>query len=297
MPHEKTRVIYDTDIGDDIDDAWALSVCIRHPEIELLGVTTVHRDTELRAAQARFLLEQAGEPDTEVAAGGRDALDRLFGHTRNNQANVLSPEDEERLRPGRVDGVRFLAETIERNPGCTLLPVGPFTNVGRLIAEFPETYEKLGRLIIMGGHIMPDREGPEYNASVDPRATRMMFEAHQGNPLTMVGLDVTMRCVMTPDELEGIAARGTPLSEAIMTMTRLWQSHVSPPEGPVRTPCIHDPLAALVVVEPDVASFEPMHIDIDEQGRCIPGSGEPNAMVAVDVDPERVRRRVAELIG
>jgi inosine-uridine nucleoside N-ribohydrolase len=295
MPDIPVATLYDTDIGDDIDDAWALSVCIRHPQINLIGVTTVHRDTELRAAQARLLLELAGRSEVPVAAGGRDALDRTFELVRNNQADVLSPEDEARLRKGRVDGVRFLAERVEANPGCTLLPVGPFTNIGRLIVEFPEAFYKVGRIVLMGGHVMPDREGPEYNACVDPRATRLMFTS--GKPITMIGLDVTLRCVMTPGELEEIAAKGTPLSRAIMTMTGLWQKHVSPPGGPVRTPCIHDPLAALVSVEPSFVRLEKMHIDIDDEGRCLRANGEPNAEVAVDVDPDAVRRRIVQLIG
>jgi len=295
MPDTPVATLYDTDIGDDIDDAWALSVCIRHPQIDLVGVTTVHRDTELRAAQARLLLELAGRSEVPVAAGARDGLDRPFELVRNNQADVLSAEDEARLRKGRVDGVRFLAERIEANPGCTLLPVGPFTNIGRLIVEFPEAFAKVGRIVLMGGHVTPDREWAEYNASVDPRATSLMFRS--GKPILMVGLDVTLRCVMTHEELDEIEAKDTPLSRAIMTMTRLWQQHVSPPGGPVRTPCIHDPLAALVSVEPAFVHLEKMHIDIDEEGRCLPGAGEPNAEVAVDVDPEAVRRRIVELIG
>jgi purine nucleosidase/pyrimidine-specific ribonucleoside hydrolase len=287
--------IYDTDIGDDIDDAWALSVCLRHPGIDLLGVTTVHRDTELRAAQARRLLELAGRSDVPVAAGARDGLDRAFELWRNNQADVLSAEDEARLRPGRVDGVRFLAELIEANPGCTLLPVGPFTNIGRLIVEFPEAFAKVGRIVLMGGHTMPDRPEAEYNAGVDPRATRLMFAA--GKPLTMVGLDVTLRCVMTPAELQAIEAKGTPLSQAILTMTRLWQAHVSPPGGPVRTPCIHDPLAALVSAEPAFVRLERQRIEIDDEGRCARVPGEPNCEVAVGVQPDAVRARIVELIG
>jgi len=287
--------LYDTDIGDDIDDAWALSVCIRHPRIELLGVTTVHRDTELRAAQARLLLELAGMERVPVVAGSRDALDRIFPLTRNCQADVLSPEDEERLRRGRADAVRFLAEMVDAHPGCTLLPVGPFTNIGRLIVEFPESFAKVGRLVVMGGHLIPDRPEPEYNASVDPRATRLMFQA--GKPLLMVGLDVTLRCVMTPDELREIEAKNTPLANAIMTMTRLWQQHVSPPGGPLRTPCIHDPLAALVSVEPSFVCTEMARIEIDEEGRCVRTEGEPNVEIATDVDPEAVRRRIVDLVG
>lgn len=295
MTDEQRAVILDTDIGDDIDDAWALSCCIRHPAIRLLGVSTVLRDTELRAAQARLLLEAAGEPGIEVAAGERNTLDREFPLTRNCQADVLGAQDEQRLRPGRTDGVAFLAETIGAHPGCTLLPVGPFTNVGKLILEHPDAFAKLGSLVIMGGHIMPDRENPEYNASVDPRATALMFRS--GKPLLMVGLDVTLKCVMQPDELDEIEAKDTPLSRAIMTMTRLWQKAGAKEGQPPRMPCIHDPLAALVCVEPDLVSTELMHIDIDERGRCIRGEGEPNAEVAVSVDAPRVRRRVVDLIG
>ena len=295
MPDAPLSILYDTDIGDDIDDAWALSVCLRHPRLKLLGVTTVHRDTELRAAQARRLIELAGRTGVEVAAGSRDALDRLFPLVRNCQADVLSADDEERLRRGRVDGVRFLAETIEQNPGCTLLPVGPFTNVGRLIVEFPDAFGKLGRLVVMGGHLMAGHDGPEYNASVDPRATRLMFGS--GKPLLMVGLDVTLRCVMAPGELEEIEAKDTPLSRAIVTMTRLWQQAVSPPGEPLRTPCIHDPLAALVSAEPSFVQTEGMHLDIDNEGRCLRGEGEPNVEVAVEVDAEAVRRRIVQLIG
>jgi purine nucleosidase len=295
MTGEPVPVVLDTDIGDDIDDAWALSCCIRHPAIELLGVTTVLRDTELRAAQARLLLEAAGETAIEVAAGERSTSDREFPLTRNCQADVLSPQDEDRLRPGRTDGVRFLAEAIEAHPGCTLLPVGPFTNVGKLVLEYPEAFAKLGRLVIMGGHVIPDRESPEYNASVDPRATRLMFEA--GKPLLMVGLDVTLKCVMKPEELGEIEAKDTPLSRAIMTMTRLWQKAGAKEGQPPRMPCIHDPLAALVCAEPDLVTTEMMHLDIDEGGRCLRGEGEPNAEVAVSVDAPRVRRRVIELIG
>jgi inosine-uridine nucleoside N-ribohydrolase len=103
--------------------------------------------------------------------------------------------------------------------------------------------------------------------------------------------------VMQPEELEEIEAKDTPLSRAIMTMTRLWQEAGAKEGQPRRMPCIHDPLAALVCVEPDVVTAEPMHIDIDEQGRCIRGEGEPNAEVAVSVDAPRVRRRVIDLIG
>jgi purine nucleosidase/pyrimidine-specific ribonucleoside hydrolase len=296
MAAAKQKIIFDTDIGDDIDDAWALATCIRHPELELVGVTTVWRDTELRAAQARFLLELAGTPRVPVAAGARDALDKINAIARNRQADVLSAEDEERLRKGRTDGVRFLAEMAREHEGLTLIPVGPETNIARFIMEFPEQFSLIGRLVIMGGHRMANRDTAEYNAGADPRATKVVFGCRK--PITMVGLDVTLQCRMRPSELEQIRAKDTPLSRAILRMTELWQeAHRRGEAEEPRMPVVHDPLAVLVAADPSLVECEAQRIEIDEQGRCVRKPGQPNVAVAVDVDEDRVRRKLVELIG
>ena len=291
------RVILDTDIGDDIDDAWALATCIRHPGLELTGVTTVLSDTELRAAEARYLLEIGGMADVGVAAGSRDALDRIVKIKRNNQAGILGEKNEKRLREGRTDAIRFLAEKARETDDLVLIPVGPLTNIARFIVEFPDDFDRIAGLVIMGGHVIPDREGPEYNAGRDPRATRTVFAC--GKPITMVGLDVTLRCLMTNDDLRDIKSKNTPLGNNIIGMTELWQEagRRKAPDAPIRMPIVHDPLAVLVAADPSSVAIEPMHIEIDEQGRCIRASGKPNVNVAVDVDPVQVRKKLAELIG
>lgn len=286
----------DTDVGDDIDDAWCLAACVGHPEIELIGVTTVLGDTELRAAQGRYLLELAGVKGVEVVAGTRDTLDRIVPITRNNQADILSREDEERLRKGRTDAIRFLVEQVQNHPEMVLLHVGPVTNIGRFVLEFPEEFAKVKRIVAMVGHVMPERGGPEYNAAVDPRATAAVFAA--GRPLIMIGLDVTLKCQLTQGDLDAIRAKNTPLGNAIIRMTELWQAaHRRSPDQPPPMPIVHDPLAALVVAEPDLVELKPMHIEIDGHGRCIPTDGEPNVQVAVEVDAVRVRRRLVEVVG
>lgn len=289
-------ILLDTDIGDDIDDAWALAVCLRHPNLRLVGVTTVLRDTQLRAAQARFLLEQAGAIKIPVAAGARDPLDAIAAITRNNQAEILSPEDEKRLSPGRTDGVRFLAEQIETHPGVTLLPVGPLTNVARLILEFPAAFAKVGRIVMMGGHMIPGRDEPEYNVSVDPRATQIVFAA--GKPITMIGLDVTLNCCLTAEDLAAIGAKGTPLTRALLKMTELWQHEGRQPgdPSPLRMPVVHDPLAALVAADPSFVTLKARRVVPDDRGRCLATDGPPNVEVAVAVEPERVRRALVELV-
>jgi purine nucleosidase len=295
MPKAKA-ILLDTDIGDDIDDAWALAVCVRHPALQLVGVSTVLRDTELRAAQARKLLELADVPKVPVAAGARDPLDSISRISRNNQADLLSPDDEERLRRGRTDGVRFMAETARAHPGLTLLPVGPLTNVGRFILEFPEEFASVQRIVLMGGHMIPGHDDPEYNVSVDPRATRIVFGC--GKPITMVGLDVTMQCRMTEDDLSAVRAIETPFSRAIMHMTELWQHEGRQPDSdtPLRMPIAHDPLAALVIADPKFVTLEPRCVVPDDRGRCLPGDGPPNVDVAVAVDAVRVRQALVYLV-
>jgi len=294
---EIQKIILDTDIGDDIDDAWALATCIRHPDLDLVGVTTVLSDTELRAAQARYILEVAGVEGVEVAAGSRDKLDSIVQIRRNNQADVLSAEDEKRLRQGRTDAIRFLAQKARETDDLVLIPVGPITNIARFIMEFPEDFDRIAGLVIMGGHVMPGRDGPEYNAGADPRATKTVFTC--GKPITMIGLDVTLKCRMTQDDLDAIKSKNTPLGNTIIKMTELWQEagRRGAPDASLRMPIVHDPLAVLVAADPPLVTIEPMHIEIDEQGRCIKTAGDPNINVAVDVDSVPVRRKLVELIG
>lgn len=294
---EIQKIILDTDIGDDIDDAWALATCIRHPDLNLVGVTTVLSDTELRAAQARYILEVAGVEGVEVAAGSRDKLDSIVQIRRNNQADVLSAEDEKRLRQGRTDAIRFLAQKARETDDLVLIPVGPITNIARFIMEFPEDFDRIAGLVIMGGHVMPGRDGPEYNAGADPRATKTVFTC--GKPITMIGLDVTLKCRMTQDDLDAIKSKNTPLGNTIIKMTELWQEagRRGAPDASLRMPIVHDPLAVLVAADPPLVTIEPMHIEIDEQGRCIKTAGDPNINVAVDVDSVPVRRKLVELIG
>jgi purine nucleosidase len=294
MSSEPLPLVLDTDIGDDIDDAWALSVCINHPAIRLVGVTTVWRDTELRAAQARLLLEKAGVADVPVAAGARDGLDRLLDFPRNCQADVLSAEDEARLRPGRCDAVRMLAELADSVPGLVVAPVGPLTNVARFICEYPKAFAKIDRLVIMGGHMMADRPNPEYNVYCDPRASQIVFSC--GKPIQMIGLDVTLRCQMQPGDLEAIEAKKTPLSDAIMTMTRLWQG-AGDGRRKLGMPVVHDPLAVLTAVEPELVQWETRRVAIDDRGNCVASDCGGLVQVAIGVEPDPVRRRVVELIG
>jgi purine nucleosidase len=148
----------------------------------------------------------------------------------------------------------------------------------------------------MGGHMIAGHEQPEYNVGVDPRATQIVFDC--GKPITMIGLDVTLQCRMTEEDLAAVRATETPLSRAIIRMTALWQDEGRQPDTdtPPRMPIAHDPLAALVTADPGFVTLERRCVVPDDRGCCLPGDGAPNVDVAVAVDVARVRQALVQLV-
>ncbi len=292
---KRVAVLLDTDIGDDIDDAWALAVCLTHPRIDLLGVATVYADTVARAALARWLIEAAGK-SVEVAAGEPHPLNRKVDLFRPNQMAAVPEEEAQRLKAGRTDGVAFLAQKAEAFDGdeLVLLTIGPLTNAAKLLTKHPKAAAKITRIVSMVGALLPDRPHPEYNAAVDPAATKILFES--GKPLTMIGLDVTLRCRFSEDDLAEFAHSDKPLVQRLMAMTKVWRERHRRDDGSLPLPILHDPLAALVVVEPELVTLEPMRIIVDEKGRTLKADGEPNCLVAPDVRPDAVVQRLKALL-
>lgn len=293
--NKRAAVLLDTDIGDDIDDAWALAVCLVHPQIDLLGVSTVYRDTYARAQIALWLVEAVGKK-VEVAAGESHPTGKIVELHRPNQMKAIPSEEERRLKIERTDGVEFLAEKAKAFEGdeLVLLTIGPLTNVAKLLTEYPEAARKIDRIVSMVGALLPDRPHPEYNASIDPKATRTLFES--GKPLTMVSLDVTLRCRFSENDLEEFKKSEKLLTRRLLALTKAWQEAHRGPDGSSPLPILHDPLAALVVVEPELVTLTPMRISVDEEGRTLKVEGEPNCLVATGVNSTAVVERMKDLL-
>ncbi|HEX4486365.1 MAG TPA: nucleoside hydrolase, partial [Terriglobales bacterium] len=141
------KVIIDTDIGDDIDDAFALALALHSPELKILGVTTTFGDTELRAKLTDRFLGEAGRPDIPVAAGTATEAKNPMSQHRYAEGGMFA-------KPSRGKAVDFLLEQIQKYPGqITLIGIGPLINVGEAIDKDPATFKKLKRVVIMGGSI------------------------------------------------------------------------------------------------------------------------------------------------
>jgi purine nucleosidase len=272
-------VIIDTDIGDDIDDAFALALALHSPELRILGITTAYGDTGLRARLVDRYLAAVGRTDIPVAAG------IATPHT-----NVFSQAAYARQQPDRKhrEAVEFLLEQIRKHPGeITLIAIGPLFNVQAAIEKDPATFRKLKRVVIMGGSIdrgydsATDKNRPpdaEWNIARDPAGLRALLSA--GEPVFMMPLDSTQIHLLTP-ERESIFAFGSPLTDQLTLLYHQWIAGTGdhPP-----APTLFDPVAVTYAIRPDLCPAEPMHIEVDDKGFTRRADGVPNAQVCLKSD-------------
>lgn len=263
-------LILDTDIGTDIDDAYALALILASPELELRGVTVVHNRTDQRAQLALKMLYETGHEHVPVAMG------RLTGQeSAVNQYPWAAGFDA--TRPVAQSAAEFLVAQVNAAPGeLTILAVGPFTNLAEALALDPDLPLKVKEFVIMGGCVgWPGGGQPEimaeYNVQVDIPASQALFRA--ASLLLVVPLDATRKVRLEADFRARLAARQSPLTDALTAMLALW---------PGEAPTLHDPLAVGMLLDEGLCGLSHLCLEVDDEGftRPVPG-GLPNARVAV----------------
>ena len=274
VPPKKVPILLDTDIGTDIDDAFALALIARSPELELLGVTTVSGDTHARAQLAAKLLWEAGFRRVPVVAGepGRPLPIEQTRWARD----FRSPQ----LRPGTA--VNFLDSTLRRLPGTTtIVAIGPLTNIAALLQKDPAIAKKISRIVLMGGsihHGYGDDPTPvaEYNIAADPAAAQKVFSS--GVHIVMVPLDVTAMLQLHAADRHRVFTHLTPVTDALAVLYNLWNQ---------KTPTLFDPMAVAMVIDPALCQTKPLDVQVDANGFTHIGKGQPNATVALHTDPKK----------
>jgi len=275
------KVILDTDIGDDIDDAFALALLLSSPRVQLLGVTTAWGDTDLRARLVERFLQETGHSGIPIAAGPATHAASTFSQRRyaEGAADQHWP-----------DGADFILDQIRRYPGeITLISIAPFTTVGAAIEKDPATFRKLKRVVIMGGSIhrgygdlgyLPDHgPQPEYNIYSDVHASQALFGA--GVPLYVMPLDSTQ--LKLDEVLRGILfSRGTRTTDALTLLYQQWSESTG-----YATPTLFDAMATAYVLDPSLCPTQPMHIRVDDRGDTLVEGGAPNANVCLESDSDR----------
>ena len=270
-------VILDTDIGTDIDDAFALALIINSPELELLGVTTVAGDTQARARLAAKLLWEAGGAWRKVPVYA-------------GQPGKAQPIDQTRWADGFASpalhlsgAVDFLKTEINRRPGrITIIAIGELTNVAAPLKSDPSMAKKIKLIAMMGGSIErgygPDsKPEAEWNIKSNPEAAQTVFSS--GVPLLVAPLDVTAMLQLDAAARRRVFTHLTPLTNALTILYHLWGNE---------TPTLFDPMAVAMLIDPNICETQQLAIEVDAQGFTRVVEGKPaNATVGMHTDPQK----------
>ena len=296
------RLVIDCDPGH--DDAIALLLALASPELELLGVTTVHGNQTLEKTtdNALRVLELVGRSEVPVAAGADRPLVRdlhVAAHV-HGESGLDGPElPDARAEPVEQPAVDFLLEHV--TPEVVLVPLGPLTNVALAL----DRGLRPQRIVLMGGAIAEGNMTPaaEFNIWADPEAAQRVF--HAGVPVTMIGLDVTHRALLTPAWAERFRAAGR-VGTFVAELVEFFKRYHARTYGWDGAP-IHDALALAHAFRPGLVRTEHVNVEVELESELCRGrtvvdlwrrtEREPNADVGVEVDGDAFLELLLERIG
>jgi purine nucleosidase/pyrimidine-specific ribonucleoside hydrolase len=304
-----TPVLIDCDPGH--DDAMALLLALASPELELLGVTTVHGNQTLdkTTANALRVLELAGRSDVPVAAGADRPLLREPAVARDvhGESGLDGPEPLPLTTdPVPRHAVDFLAERLLDAPEpVTLIPTGPLTNVALLLARHPHVVGRIERVVLMGGAIGEGNVTPaaEFNIWIDPEAAARVFGS--GLDVTMAGLDVTHQALLTAEHAARLREAGR-IGAFVADLHGFYARFHKQSYGWDGAP-VHDAVAVAHVIRDDLMRTEHVNVEIDLASELCRGrtvvdrrrrtGRAANAHVGVELDGEAFLELLIERLG
>lgn len=315
-------LVIDTDTGTDIDDALALLLALASPEVDLIGVTIVDGDVDLRARMVARLLGMAGRADIPVVKGhgrplGPGRMPTMRGHEGRGLLDVHYDGAEATILDGPAS--EWLVATSRRR-SFHLAAIGPYTNVAAAVQLDSGFAARLLHLTVMGGMVHEEHFSDEWrrffghlgesgawidhNTASDPTAA--LIVARAGAPMTWVTAELTFHLPLTPAGLARIEAVGSPLSDALGRMTRIWNAEwfrylPVPYDGPSPFPanavaCLHDPLALASIFAGDWLTLRRAPLRYAIEGELFrtyaAGDGAVDAVAGVSVaaDPPAFER-------
>jgi purine nucleosidase len=283
-----TKLILDTDIGTDVDDALALGVLLGSPEVDLIGVTAVYGDTLLRARLARRLARIA-RPDLAIPfiPGARETLSGREVWWPGHEGALFDDLAEEPVDES-LDAIAYLIETVAAAPGeIDVLAIGPLTNIALALRLDPGFARNVRRVVVMGGDFATERI-VEHNFRCDTVAAREVFDSELD--LVVTGLDITTQVALRQpeiDAIEGAGAFGRALRDEI---AQFWRFHGKPWNNP------HDPVSALSVITPELFRLEPRDVVISSDGLSDDHAPSRRTRVVRALDAEAVTAEVVQRI-
>jgi purine nucleosidase len=312
------RIIIDSDPG--VDDALAILLALRSPELKVEAITPVCGNVplELTLPNALRLVEIAGRTDVPVAAGASHPLVRRlvtakYVHGNNGLGGVDFPAPT--TKPSRETANEIIRRIVRESPGeITIVAVGPLTNIATVLRSDPELAGMIRSIAIMGGSLSGGNITPsaEFNFYVDPEAARIVFDSHI--PLTMVGLDVTRKVLLREEQIQMLEAAKNPVSQAAGRIMRASIERMR--KGHDETVvAMHDALTVSHLIDPSILTLRDYYVEIETSGEWSAGESvgyryapmrksapletseaepaepqqvfKPNAKVAMEVDSEK----------
>jgi purine nucleosidase len=286
------RVIIDTDIGDDIDDALAVQMALNSPEIELVGITTVLKSPWKRAQIALHLLHVNNRVDVPVIVGASKPLIGNWNAYYEPCQYIDEIMSGYKVNEGQ-GAAQFLVEQTALNPQqITIAAIGPLTNIAEAIRRSESFTAHVKEIVLMGG--VYSYHYNEWNIKCDPEAAQIVFDS--GIPITMVGLDVTMKCVIDVQEaILMLKQWKQPASFLLIELVERW--HNVAKDRPI---ILHDLLVIAELIDASIMHKEKKRVHIETMGHYTRGmtvtlerpfgeavEGLPNVNVCTDVDSSR----------
>ncbi|GEO74447.1 ribonucleoside hydrolase RihC [Levilactobacillus namurensis DSM 19117] len=286
------KILMDTDPG--IDDAAALTMAINDPKIDLKLITTVAGNVTVdKTTKNALKIVRFFNQSIPVAAGAEQPLFKDFEdaariHGESGMPGYDFPEDLP--KPLNKTAVEALHDEImaSQDP-ITLVPTGSYTNIALLFSEYPEVKSHIDRIVAMGGALGKGNmtSAAEFNVFTDPDAAAIVYKS--GIPIVMVGLDITMKALLTNENIEKlqhINEAGQMLHDII----------INDGDHSDKGSAMHDVNTIFYLLHPEAIKTEDMWVDVVTQGPAIGETvgdirgayhnGKTNAKVSVDIDDQ-----------
>lgn len=244
-----TRVIIDTDLGDDVDDVFALAMAALSDEVDLIAVTTVHGDTQYRACLARMVLDACGADDVPVYAGpiGPNMTGQIVETSMAAGLPCVATPNRE-----QGQAVDFLVDYADSNPReITVCAIGPLTNVGMAVERDENFASNLKKLVIMGGQLDPSADGRvgEYNFDSDVQAAIRVIES--GADMLIGLVESTWHARFDQEHREQLNDHRSHLSTLLLKMFDQYVKSRNRSWTP-----LYDPVTLAAMYKPDLVTIQ-----------------------------------------
>lgn len=297
---QKQKVIFDCDLGGDIDDAFAVALLLTNQEeFEILGFCMDHGNTPGRGQVAAKMLYETGMENIPVYLGRHTPT--VVGHDtkpEGKSTQMIWAEDFDLLKPQKKSAADFIIETLNKYHGEVILfTVGPVDNIGDVIDKDPEALKKAKQIVSMFGSIEIGYGGgkpnAEWNVVASVAAGQKLMTS--GANITLAPLDITDHVIINDKYLNAIAMRNTPLTNALGSLYALWYKHAPY----ALQPKLFDAVAVGMVLWPELFETKKAYVYVDDQGFTkVDENKEPNCTVGVKINDEefllRMSRRLIE---